>query len=104
MNTDVLAPLVGHPCYAAAAATLPALLRLVPGHAVLARGCDDGSIALEVRGDGWRVLVTLEPEPEESGWIWVCVAPCGGGPPQLEVGPLHEMDRLGMFLAKIIAG
>lgn len=101
---DVLDALVGHPCHAAAAAALPALLRCAPGHTVMARACSDGSIALEVRGDGWRVLVTLEPEPEESGWVWVCVAGRKVGTPELEVGRLDEMDKLGMFLAKTIAG
>jgi hypothetical protein len=101
---DVLAPLADHRCYADAVAVLPALLRCAPGHTVIAWACSDGSIALEVRGDEWRALVTLGPEPEDSGWIWVFVAACGGGAPQLEVGSLHEMDKLGMFLAKTIAG
>jgi hypothetical protein len=101
---DVLAPLVDHPCYADAVAVLPALLRCAPGHTAMARACSDGSIALEVRGDGWRALVTLEPEPEESGWVWVCVAGRKVGTPELEVGRLDEMDKLGMFLAKTIAG
>ena len=100
---DVLAPLVDHRCYADAVAVLPALLRCAPGHTVIAWACSDGSIALEVRGDGWRALVTLEPEPEESGWVWVCVAGRKGDTPELEVGRLDEMDKLALFLPQSIA-
>jgi hypothetical protein len=39
--------------------------------------CDDGSIALEIWGDDWRVLLCLEPDPAESGWSWVRINPGG---------------------------
>lgn len=89
----ILEHLRGHPCHAAAAAALPALVAVAHGQPVEARACDDGSIALEIQGADWRVLLPLEPSPAESGWSWVRINPA-----RLECGRLDDMGRLGPLI------
>ncbi len=100
MSDDALFNLKDHPLYANAMAVLPTFARHTRGHAIRARACDDGSIELRVRSDGWRALAYLEPEAEESGWVWVCLAQANGEAPELEVGSLDEMEKLGRLLDK----
>lgn len=62
------------------------------------RGCDDGSIELRALGECWRAVVYLEPEEEDSGWVLICRGKTG--PPEMEIGTLGEMDKLGLLLSK----
>ncbi len=91
----------GQSCYEAAAQVLPAMLRHAHGRAITSRVCDDGSVALEMRGEGWRVLVSFDPDPAESGWSW-----CQTGPgPQIELGPsLDKIENLWLWLDARLSG
>ena len=70
---SILSDLEDHPCYAAAEVALAELVKHSHGHPIDARCCDDGSIALEIFGEGWRVLLCLEADHTESGWSFVRV-------------------------------
>jgi hypothetical protein len=70
---SILGDLEDHPCHSAAEVALAELVKHSHGHPIEARGCDDGSIALEMRGDRWRVLLCLEADHTESGWSFVRV-------------------------------
>jgi hypothetical protein len=70
---SILSDLEDHPCHTAAEVALAELVKHSHGHPIEARGCDDGSIALEMFGEGWRVLLSLEPNPDDSGWSFVRV-------------------------------
>jgi len=74
---SILSDLEDHPCHSAAEVALAELVKHSYGHPIEARGCDDGSIALEMFGEGWRVLLCLEADHTESGWSFVRVFnPC----------------------------
>lgn len=70
---SILSDLEDHPCHKAAEVALAELVKHSHGHPIEARGCYDGSIALEMFGEGWRVLLSLEPSPDDSGWSFVRV-------------------------------
>ena len=89
----ILEHLADHPCHGAAAAALPALAAVAHGQPIKARACDDGSIALEIWGDDWQVLLSLEPDPAESGWCWVRI-----NPPRVECGRLDDSEKLGPLI------
>ena len=93
-----------HPCYPAAVGALAELVLHAHGCPIDARACDDGSIALEIReGDGWRVLLSLEPDPADSGWAWVYVGQTAPVP-RLTTGNLSDIDRLGPWIQACLAG
>jgi hypothetical protein len=73
ITPSILSDLEDHPCHAAAEVALAELVKHSHGHPIEARGCYDGSIALEMFGEGWRVLLSLEPNPDDSGWSFVRV-------------------------------
>lgn len=76
-TSGILSDLEDHPCYAAAQVALAELVKHSHGHPIEARCCYDGSIALEMFGEGWRVLLCLEADHAESGWSFVRVFnPC----------------------------
>lgn len=89
----ILDELRDHPCHAAAEAALAELVQQAHGQPIGARACDDGSIALELCGDRWRVLLSLEPDPTESGWHWVRIDPA-----KLASGDLDDIARLGPLI------
>jgi hypothetical protein len=90
--------LVGHPCHAAATEALAGLIAVAHGQPIKARACDDGSIALEIWGDDWRVLLCLEPDPAESGWSWVRINPA-----VLKTGRLDDIARLGSLIRSCLS-
>lgn len=87
-------------CHEAAAQMLPAMLKHAHGHGVMSRVCDDGSVALEMRGESWRLLVSFEPDPTESGWSWVQT----DRDPQISRGPLDEIEKLWYWLDARLSG
>lgn len=93
VNVSILDELWVHPCHAAAVVALGELEQQAHGHPIEARACDDGSIALELRGDRWRVLLSLEPDHTESGWHWVRIEPA-----KLASGDLGDIARLGPLI------
>ena len=95
----ILEHLADHPRHDAAAAALPALVAVAHGQPIEARACDDGSIALEIRGDDWRVLLSLEPSPAESGWSWVRINPA-----RVECGKLDNIADLGPLIRSCLGG
>ena len=94
---SILDELRDHPCHAAAVVALGELEQQAHGHPIEARAYDDGFIALEMLGEDWRVMLSLEPDPTKSGWHWVRINPA-----RIEVGVLEEIDRLGPLLRSCV--
>lgn len=94
---SILDELRDHPCHAAAVVALADLERRAHGHPIEARACYDGSIALEIRGEDWRVLLSLEADPAESGWHWVRIRPA-----KLVSGDLDDIARLGPLIRSCV--
>lgn len=94
---SILDELRDHPCHAAAVVALADLERQAHGHPIEARAYDDGSIALEMRGDCWRVLLSLEADHTESGWHWVRI-----DPGKVASGDLDDIVRLGPLIRSCV--
>ena len=58
--------------------------------------CDDGSILVEVFGDGWRLGLIADEKPKDCGWYTV------GNTSDLDaLGGLADGDRLFRVLDKL---
>lgn len=60
----------------------------VPLPPTIVRAVDDGSVAIEMRSEFWRLLVSIESNPSESGWSVVSASSLGS---RLELGNLDSM-------------